>query len=589
MGFLQNIQAQFASWLTPISTPEDRKLFAVIDDGKSSPRIYAEGTHEFSNVLSLLFHSGLSEESFGLGTTNLRGTTEPTGSGPLYLGAKRYRYGGQSKTIRERFLPDPDNVPEILDLISFYDKEVVLLATSFDLMKDFAGDKITVECGNETQLKWLEQLLMALNFNEYTLKTMREYFLRYNVFPFWKVWDPNDPEYSQREEMGFPRGAYVPKWIINLNPSQIIPCRHWGTEILLYCPDENIRNNVYGNLAAIENETLRDVPPEVKKIAQTGRVFPLRDLKPYGFGFSSIYNGKKDEEKWAFPKLFSILDDIELLRILKDVDFNVAIQYKASIFQVTQGPENPKADDKIIGARDLENLLTLYKRQVANKMPIFVTGGDVKFKWVAPPIEIFNADKYASAIRRIVDFLQIPICFLPGEAMQRSGGSFASDYVSLKPLRQKILTAREAIGGEVGALTAILNYWCKMNEKSGAFQGKAKPVAIRFNPNVLTEDKMILEKIKFGWQSGISSYENTCKELGYKPEEMLAAREREIKDGTDKKIYPYFNMSSGAIGGKMPEPTGGAVAQGDPNPKQAGNPRDGGKPSPDNVVRTPRA
>jgi hypothetical protein len=418
--------------------------------------------------------------------------------------------------------------------------------------RNFAAAKFETYSSDEKQKKWVDDLCAALNYDEFIRKAFKTLKTAQVVPYIYRYFDKKD--YKPDE---FPDGNYVPRYIYILPPQDVEIVKSLGDKKLLWdIQDQAIRKWAKGQHLTPQEEWQAKEAVEPMRVAiSTNKLLDLDALKDYGFGWGLITDDDADWDDGPIPSMKAIFADLLYLQICKDMEFNAIMQHKVGFVQITKGNPTPTKDSPVVKLPQLEELKTEISKQINNKMPTLFTSADVNIKWIAPPMELFSTEKYTKAEQRVKNWLGMPSEMWGGNSEK---GSYASAYMSSKPIKQEVLTDRDIVQRHVESFFFDL---CIKNKV-----GKER-VHVKFDQNVFKEDMQVLSEEQFLQEQAISSVKSTLDAFGRDEDYEVKQRAKELKDNIDV-FQPFFDKVKGL--------------------NDPGRPTTTNEPTPDKTLRTPR-
>lgn len=440
---------------------------------------------------------------------------------------------------------------------------------AIEMKAEFTAAGFEIRCKDEAQKEFCDNIAAALNFDSFIMQMVMQLALQEKVYPWWQYWDKG-------EERGveFPDGKKVPKWLSLLPPTAVEPVIINGRQALKFKSSSSVTYATYDvNVQARlpSNAYKGALPssfltPEMQKRLENNQTVYLDELESMGIGYSMLFRFSKFPwEAESTPGIYSILPDLILVELCKDIDFSTAAQVKSGVvkYSIGPGPGDANEYNRIPSKQAIAQLQNEVFKQASNPMPLLVTGNDVKIEWVVPPIEIYTLEKYAAAMGRIFDWLGIPSVFWPSGILTDKGSrAYASAYIEVKPFKQHIFALRNEIKRW---LEKFLYNLCVVNKVGN------ERVKISFDANVLTEESLILRKVEFAATQGLLSYETTQEELDYDPSYEKERKLANLEE--DPSLYAplYDPKGGGPLGAPKTSDTVREPADSNPRPSRVVN------------------
>jgi hypothetical protein len=239
-------------------------------------------------------------------------------------------------------------------------------------------------------------------------------------------------------------------------------------------------------------------------------------------------DGRQDYEVRTMPPILKIAKQLMLRNFLLDLDYvNAFASQKTSIIHVKCGD---KDNQKMWDATKIKEMHDL----IVNRPPgqaFITTRYDVSINSVKIDLnDMFDAKKFQECNSDILNFMGIPIAFVPTQ----SGDSNNSVViVSLKPLEQSIKTDREIFE------EFLQVYFEQVNERNGFSE---MPI-IEYKHINVRGDAELIKELQFLKDSGVLSFEKICLEFDYDYDEVMKEKEN---DWNKRDIQaPTFENSQG--------------------------------------------
>jgi hypothetical protein len=275
-----------------------------------------------------------------------------------------------------------------------------------------------------------------------------------------------------------------------------------------------------------------------KKIRE---IIPQKYLKEWERGNSVYLEGTKRYydlkeycQKYTVPPISVIFGDLEILKTLQEADYAVAQKLRQLILHIKIGskdfnngqPVNKKIiDDAKVEFNDPSRSMEVFSQYF------------VDMKYIFPPLEIFNKEKYGSVIERILQWSGIQTI------ISTENGSYSEGYIKIKGLKQIIENGREKIK------KTLDDFNKEIARKNGLlYYGKEKIPKIIFNKNALEDPKIVQEIVKYLYGTGVLSIESLEEYGGYDYKVELERKEKENEKYRDKHIVePLFEPNQGLL------------------------------------------
>jgi hypothetical protein len=451
---------------------------------------------------------------------------------------------GGTPGLRDLLTPSDKDYDGIIDRILNYTNTNLWVGRALSLRAALNAAEFNIFVPkDEKQLEWLESLCKDLKM----YSSVREMFWNLRAFDqtvvLWK---------TARGENGDQTRALKPLSIECQDPRVVQPKGPGHTPKLYMYPhkDKVIRALSGMDRRSAEYKRLKDLYPE--PILEAGRkrqALPVEQLEKYGYHFEYFARNRRDWDDTAFPTMYSIFADLEMINLAAEIDANTLHHYKAGILQFAIGPDNPTNPMVIPDGKVLKETEQGVKRQLRNRLASLFTRGDVKITWVVPPKEVLTEEKYTSAMRRVMDYIGLPRVAWAG---QNAEGAYAAAVSAMKFLRAESEDDR-------ALMKEFLESWLTGRAKSSNEFPGAKPVRVRFDPNALVEDRVILELMRLFSQAGGASIQTILDMADLDPEFEAYQRKKakELKKEYGVDFAPEYSVTKGGSTDRGGRPNGG--------------------------------
>jgi hypothetical protein len=290
-------------------------------------------------------------------------------------------------------------------------------------------------------------------------------------------------------------------------------------------------------------------PQVLLDAARKREAVPVEELEQFGYHFDYVARNRRDWDDTAFPSMYSIFADLELIALAEEIDANALHHYKAGILQFAIGPENPTNLETIPGPNVITQTEKEIKKQLQVRLSTLFSRGDVHIRWIVPPKDILSEEKYTSAVRRVFDYLGIPRVAWAGQSLE---GAYAAAVSAMKFLRSESEDDR-------ALMKEFLEGWLLGRARaSNKFDG-AEDVRVRFDPNALVEDRVTLELMRMFLNSGGASLATVLDmaDLDIEYEAMKRKERAELEKEYKVDFGLEFKPKSGLISGAEQVPNRG--------------------------------
>lgn len=434
---------------------------------------------------------------------------------------------------RDLLVPAEDDFDGILERVDFYNRIFPWINRALRIRAGAYASEMSVDApGKPEQTDWMLDLYRSLNFFSF----IREFFWQLEAhnqaIVLWKTL----PDSSANAEIDTATGAVGRKPAsIECADLRVHQPRGPGVIpriVVLPYKDERLvklvnKLKLNPGDAEAKKEIAAYPPPLIDAVKKGGKIeVRAEELEPHGYHFEYAAINRRHYEDCAFPGMYSIFPDLEIVAIAQDTDINALHHYKVGFVLIRLGPQNPSGTDLPIMAteKQLSDLNDVITAQAKNKLPSLVGRGDLRIDWVVPPADILAPAKYEAAMRRIFDWLGIPKIAWPGQDFQ---GAFAAAQTTLKFIQQESKDVRDV------ARELFERWFFERARESNKFEGAIWPT-IRFDPNALVDQMTIQKWAQLFMQFGGAS-EQTILEMADLDVEVEAARRQRDKE-TRKKF-----------------------------------------------------
>lgn len=433
--------------------------------------------------------------------------------------------------LRDILVPAETDYDSIIDRINWYANANSLVTRALSIRAALNAAEFNIFVPkNEDELVWLQGLCRELKM----YSAVREMFWNLRAFDqvvvLWKTSNTS---------------GFKPVSIECQDPRIVRPEGPGHTPTLFMYP---AKDKVLSALAgmgkkAVDNPKLAAMyPVPMIEAAKKMQKIDVKDLEEYGYHYEYVARNRRDWDDTAFPSMYSIFADLEILNLAAEIDANALHHYKVGILQFAIGPENPTDPKMITGQNALAKTEAEVRKQLQNRLASLFTRGDLRINWIVPPVEMLSEAKYKASQRRVFNWLGLPLVAWAGEDLQ---GAYAAAVSAMKFLRAESEDDRML-------MKEMLEDWLTGRAKSSNRFSGAQPVRVRFDPNALVEDRIILDMMKLFMLYGGASEQTILDMADLDPE--FEAYQRKMLKGIkqDYKIdfAPEFIASKGAASGE---------------------------------------
>jgi hypothetical protein len=450
-------------------------------------------------------------------------------------------YQGQSTAYHEL-------IRECLEV--YYSTPVV--RNIIDLMTDFCAEGFKIIHKDPSVQKFYDSWAKKSGFYSFVRRVFHNVILTGNVFimkQYGKISKPDQKELTK----GYWWEPAVPKKYLPVNYIMLNPMRVWQDSNEIF----NDRKT-YFRLSQRDVMRIRDpiektdvgfikaLPDDFKNnVVGQGRIpIPADRL-------TTLFYKKLDWQDWAFPLIFSAIDDINYKKLLRQMDeasandvIKAIVIFKLGKLQEGMGPD----------ANKLAKFSALLKQPSGAKNIVWDDLIEVVDSF--PPIEqILGEGKYKVVDRDILSNFGVSELLITGD-----GGNFSSGFLSVRGLLEKLKSVRNEV------VERFIQPELDFIHDSFDFDTRAM---YRFSTMSLrdeaAEQKLLIELM----DRKVLSPATVIEEMEYDTEIEAIKNERASKVYPDV-LSPYDPKDTGTLpggGGKIPskKPGGGKPGQGRPS------------------------
>lgn len=453
-------------------------------------------------------------------------------------GLTREEYGAYRPHQRK-----PKTRGGILSAVNRAYEDIGLIRNVIDLMADFACQGIRLVHMNKGQEKFYQSWWNNVNGNDRS-----EAFLRYlyrdasaipKITKFAKLTSRNQTELKRAVGSGEPvekfkdlmdkkpsRGQ-IPWEYTFLNPATV---ELLGGQAALFTGDRRYGIRIPISIQSDLNKYQKEVKnpqklsDEIKKAIKSNQIVPLDPETTQVFHYK-----KNDHDAWAKPIIYSILDDIYVLRALKLSDLAALDGAIYNIRLWTLGDLKEKIAPNAAAISKLSEILQSHTG--VGTMDL-IWGPDLKFTDSKTDVHNFlGKEKYEPTLMAIYMGLGIP----PTLTGTFGASGTTNNFIALKTLMQRLEYGRDI----------LVHFWTKEIIKVQKAMGFAKPAQIEFSLNNLgdenTEKALLIQMA----DRGLISEELLQHRFGHNADIEEARLKREQKQRSSgkraNKTGPYMD------------------------------------------------
>lgn len=316
-----------------------------------------------------------------------------------------------------------------------------------------------------------------------------------------------------------------------LNPANL---EVLGEELALFTGNYKyaikISDSIIGHIkrpkkGSIEEELVNEMPKDIVDAVRRGE----KSIRLNGEKFSIFFYKKDDDELWADPMIYCVLNDIKMLNKTKLADL-AALDGAISYIRLWK---LGNLEHKIIpNPAAMQNLADILISNVGGGTMDLVWGPDIELQETSSEIYKFlGQEKYIPILNAIYAGLGIPPT-LTGAA---TSGGFTNNYISLKTLTERLAYIR----------SLLVRFWENEISIVQRAMGFASPAQLRFDRMNLTDEaaeKALLLQLA---DRNLVSIETIQERFGESPEieqVRLKREERAREKGkSPRKAGPWNN------------------------------------------------
>jgi hypothetical protein len=279
----------------------------------------------------------------------------------------------------------------------------------------------------------------------------------------------------------------------------------------------NIRKIISSPKSDAEKEIINSLPPQILEAAKTKKPYPLDPNK------TLVFHYKKDDwQSWAYPMVYSIMDDITVIEKLKLADMAAL--------------DGAISNIRIFKLGSLEHKIAPTKAATAKLAQILgnnVGGGTVDLVW-GPDIELIESKtsvhnflgegKYIPHMNNVYAGLGIP----PTLTGTFGAAGTTNNFISLKTLTQRLQYGRDV----------LMSFWEKEIELIQKAMGFKYPARIEFDRMDLSNEdaeKALLVQLA---DRNLISDELLQSKFGIDPDMEKSRLNREKRERKSERMVP---------------------------------------------------
>jgi hypothetical protein len=451
---------------------------------------------------------------------------------------------GLTRTDYDYFRPDeavPTEIKAVFGMADQIYNRVGLVKNVIDLMGDFASQGIRLVHPNKRIERFYRNWFEKVRGEERSERFLNNLYRVGNV-----VINKQTAKISLKVADEMYRAKASPDLIINSDEVQVdkreIPWKYTfldprivdvsGESLSSFVNDKTYTISIPASIRKLINAPKNDADRAIINQLPSAIMEAARDKKPYPLDPNKtlVFNYKKDDWKtWAYPMIYSIMDDIAIVEKLKLADLAALDGAISNIRIFKLGSLEHKIAPTQAAASKLSNILQ------AN-----VGGGTMDLVW-GPDIELIESKtsvhqflgegKYTPHLNAIYAGLGIP----PTLTGTFGAAGTTNNFISLKTLTQRLQYGRKV----------LMSFWKREIELVQKAMGFRFPAKIEFDRMDLSNEdaeKALLIQLA---DRNIISDEYIQKAFGLDPEMEKVRLNRENKARENERMVPksgpYYN------------------------------------------------
>ena len=451
---------------------------------------------------------------------------------------------GLTRTDYDYFRPDEAIPTEIKAIFGMADQvydRVGLVKNVIDLMGDFASQGIRLVHPNKRIERFYRNWFEKIKGEERSERFLNHLYRNGNV-----VVNRQTAKISLKVADQMYKAKASPDLIINSEDNKFekreIPWRYTfldprtvdiaGSSLASFVSNKTYTIMIPAGLRKLINSPRNDAERSIISQLPLAIIEAAKDKKPYPLDPDKtlVFHYKKDDWKpWAYPMIYSIMDDISIVEKLKLADLAALDGAISNIRIFKLGSLEHKIAPTQAAASKLSNILH------AN-----VGGGTMDLVW-GPDIELIESKtsvhqflgegKYTPHLNAIYAGLGIP----PTLTGTFGAAGTTNNFISLKTLTQRLQYGRKV----------LISFWKKEIELVQKAMGFRFPAKIEFDRMDLSNEdaeKALLIQLS---DRNIVSDELVQRAFGYDPDMEKIRLNRETRERNNERMVPksgpYYN------------------------------------------------
>ena len=303
-----------------------------------------------------------------------------------------------------------------------------------DLMVDFASEGLKIEHKVDAQQRFYDEWARRSGFYELIPQIFHSILLTGNCFVMKRTGkiSPAIQKEMSKASLEFPsvKNRVVPISYTILNPTriEIDQSELFDERIIQFRLSESDVKKIRKPSNKSQRDVLKSMSPDVRAAALKTGVVILEEDK-----VTPLFYKKLPWQSWAYPLIFSCIDDINFKKMLRQMDESSAADVIKAIviFKLGNTKENFGATQAMFS-----KFATLLKNPAEAKNIVWNDLIDVMDSY--PPIDkILGSEKYDVVDRDILTNFGVSEVLVSGRA-----GNYSSAFLSVRTLQEKLETIR---------------------------------------------------------------------------------------------------------------------------------------------------
>jgi hypothetical protein len=507
-----------------------------IEDKRTALNEASKALDEFTGIQK----STANNSRYRLDFSNLDGPT----SGRPGLTRSDYDYFRPEESI-------PKHVKGILRQADTVYNRVGLVKNVIDLMGDFASQGIRLVHPNKRIERFYKNWFEKIKGEERSERFLNNLYRIGNV-----IINRQTAKISIKVADNLYKSVASPDLLVNKDSLQVekreIPWRYTfidpvcvdviGGSLSSFVGDKTYAITIPGNLRRIINSPKTDAERSIIDQLPTAIIEAAKSKKPYLLDPNKtlVFHYKKDDWKsWAYPMIYSIMDDINIIEKLKLADLAALDGAISNIRIFKLGSLDHKIAPTQAAASKLSSIL---QNNVGGGTMDLVWGPDIELLESKTSVHQFlGEEKYTPHLNSVYAGLGIP----PTLTGTYGAAGTTNNFISLKTLTQRLQYGRRV-------LTAFWKNEILMVQKAMGFRLPAKIEFDRMDLSNEEAEKALLLQLA---DRNIVSDELIQRVFGFDPDTEKTRLNRENRERKSnrmvKKAGPFFDANFENVAKKM--------------------------------------